>query len=182
VEWSGEDEQKIVVPWMLIDSDAAAQSFVAQLQSAPISRMRRTSISSAMQFAARLIDTSIYTAPRRVIDFSGDGSNNEGPPLQLTRSDILSRGIVINGLPLVLDRVGTQQNGITLEMYYDACVIGGTGSFLVPVREMGEFRDALKTKLILEIAGIVPDPDHTHVMPASETARSEIACDGRFSF
>jgi hypothetical protein len=182
VEWSGEEEQKIVVPWTLVDSEEAAGSFAQALAVAPISRLRRTSISSAMLFATRLIETSIYTAQRRVIDFSGDGSNNEGPSLSATRADIVARGIVVNGLPLVIDRVGTQQNGITLEMYYDACVIGGVGSFLVPVRAMGEFRDALKTKLILEIAGIFPDPDHTHVMPASDAGRSEVACDGRYSF
>lgn len=182
VEWSGEDEQKIVVPWTLIDSNESAAAFADLLRAAPITRMRRTSISSAMNFAVRLIEQSMYTAPRRVIDFSGDGSNNEGPSLVATRNDVLSRGIVVNGLPLVLDRVGTQQQAVTLETYYDACVIGGVGSFLVPVRNMGEFRDALKTKLILEIAGIVPDPDHVNVMPASEQARPDIACDGRFSF
>lgn len=185
VEWSGEDEQKMVVPWTMIDGPEAAATFAQALQTAPISRMRRTSISSAMQYAARLLETSVYTAPRRVIDFSGDGSNNEGPSLTTTRADILARGIIINGLPLVLDRVGTQttgENPVTLESYYDQCVIGGAGSFLVPVREMGEFRDALKIKLILEIAAIHPDPDHLNVMPASDVVRPHVACDGRYSF
>ena len=185
VEWSGDEEQRIVIPWTLIDSPEAATTFAATLEAAPISRMRRTSISSAMNFAARLFDQSAYTAPRRVIDFSGDGSNNEGPPIAQTRDDLVQRGIVINGLPLVLDRTGTQMVGdqtVTLDMYYEQCVIGGAGSFLVAVRDIGEFRDALKTKLILEIASIQPDPDHMRVIPASDTARPGLACDGRFSF
>jgi hypothetical protein len=185
VEWSGEDEQKIVVPWTVIDSADAAITFATTLERAPISRMRRTSVSSAMLFAARLFETSVYTATRRVIDFSGDGSNNEGPSLVQTRDQILAKGVVINGLPLVLDRVGTQMQGanpVTLEMYYEQCVIGGAGSFLIPVREMGEFRDALKTKLILEIAAIPPDRDHWNVIPASDVARPQVMCDARYSF
>jgi hypothetical protein len=185
VEWSGDEEQRVVVPWTMIDSPEAAATFATSLETAPISRMRRTSISSAMAFAARLFEQSAYTAPRRVIDFSGDGSNNEGPPINLSRDEAVARGVVINGLPLVLDRTGTQMIGdqtVTLEMYYEQCVIGGAGSFLIPVREMGEFRDALKTKLILEIASIQPDPDHLNVIPASDTPRPGLDCNGRFSF
>lgn len=183
VEWSGEDEQRVVVPWTLIDGPEAAQAFADRLAQAPISRMRRTSISSAMNFAARLFDEGTFFSQRRVIDFSGDGSNNEGPSMTLTRQDILGRGIVVNGLPLLIDRVVAQSlpDAVTLEMYYDACVIGGPGSFMIPVRSMAEFRDALKTKLILEIANIAPDPDHLNVIPASET-RPNVACDGRYSF
>jgi hypothetical protein len=185
VEWSGDEEQRIVVPWTLIDSPEAANAFAATLESSSISRMRRTSISSAMNFAARLFDEASFTATRRVIDFSGDGSNNEGPPIDMTRDELIGRGIVINGLPLVLDRTGTQQIGgetVTLEMYYEQCVIGGAGSFLVAVRDIGEFRDALKTKLILEIAAIQPDPDHLRVIPASDAPRAGFDCSGRFSF
>lgn len=185
MEWSGDGEQTVVVPWTLVDSPATANAFANALERAPISRMRRTSISSAMLAAQRQLETSIYFGMRRVIDFSGDGSNNEGPSLAHTRAEILAKGTIVNGLPLLLDRVSTQnQNGepITLEMYYDACVIGGVGSFQIPVRSMAEFRDALKTKLILEIAAIEPDPDHLNVIPASEVERPNVACDGRFSF
>jgi hypothetical protein len=185
VEWSGDEEQRVVVPWTVIDGPEAAGRFAATLEAAPISRLRRTSISSAMQFIGRLFDASPYVSERRVIDFSGDGSNNEGPSLVQAREALTARGVVINGLPLVLDRTGTQMIGeqtVTLEMYYEQCVIGGTGSFLVPVREMGEFRDALKTKLILEIAAIQPDPDHANVIPASSTQGRPLHCDGRFSF
>ncbi len=184
VEWSGDNEQTVVVPWMLIDGTESAADFTGKLERAPISRLRRTSISSALLFGARLIDDSGFVAARAVIDMSGDGSNNEGPPMAQARTAMQERGIVVNGLPLMIDRVTSpgRPGEPTLEDYYEHCVIAGAGSFIIPVRTMEEFRDALKTKLVLEIAGLWPDPAAVRVMPASGPAPSGIACDGRFSF
>lgn len=184
VEWSGEDEQKVVVDWTLIDSPQAANTFADTLAAQPIGRVRRTSISSAMLFSARLMESAAFTARRRVIDFSGDGSNNDGPSIVQAHAQVIDKGIVINGLPLTLDRMAAYyaNEPVTLQMYYEACVIGGPGSFLIPVKTMGEFRDALKTKLILEIAGVQPRATPM-VIPAADTdVKPAVACDGRYSF
>ena len=55
-----------------------------------------------------------------------------------------------------------------LDIYYKDCVIGGQGSFMVPVRERDQFIEAIKTKILLEVADldartqplIQPHPDH----------------------
>jgi hypothetical protein len=184
VEWSGDREQKVVVPWMLVDGAATGDAFARALEAQATGRMTRTSISSALMFGARHMAQSPYTGARRVIDMSGDGSNNDGPSMSLARAAIAEAGIIVNGLPLLIDRVAnqTRPGEIGLEEYYEACVIAGTGSFMIPVRSMDGFRDALKTKLILEIAGLWPDPSDARVLPASGTARPDVACDGRYQF
>ena len=184
VEWSGEREQRVVVPWTLVDGAASGDSFARALEAQPTSRMTRTSISSALMFGARYMRDSAYVGARRVIDMSGDGSNNDGPSMSLARATIAQAGIVVNGLPLLIDRVAgqTRPGEVGLEEYYEACVLAGTGAFMIPVRSMDGFRDALKTKLILEIAGLWPDPSDARVLPASGPAQPEVFCDGRYQF
>ena len=95
---------------------------------------------------------------RRVIDVSGDGANNAGPLVVPTRDDVLAAGITINGLPIMLKRpyIGTMDIE-NLDVYYEDCVIGGPGAFVIPIREREKFIEATRTKLVLEIAGRQPE-------------------------
>ena len=97
------------------------------------------------------------TGLRRVIDVSGDGPNNQGRPVLRARGPVLDQGIVINGLPLMTDDgVGVAWHLDDIDEYYRACVIGGPGAFVVPVTDWGSFALAVRRKLVLEIAGILP--------------------------
>jgi hypothetical protein len=157
VEWAGSHEQTIVVPWTLVDGAATAEAFAAKLAAAPVRRTYRTSISSALIFSAALFGTGNYKGVRRVIDISGDGTNNQGPLVEPVRDEIVARGIVINGLPLQLKTpIGSMLDIPNLHEYYEDCVIGGTGSFVIPVRERSQFVEAIRQKLILEVSGIRP--------------------------
>lgn len=159
IEWAGAGTQAVVVPWTLVDGPEAAERIAERLEKAPISRARMTSISGALVFAAREIGRAPWQAPRRVIDVSGDGPNNSGPYVVPTRDDVVARDIVINGLPLLL-KVGGPNGAFdipNLDRYYADCVIGGTGSFSIPVREKAEFGTAIRKKMVLEIAGLMPD-------------------------
>lgn len=153
VEWAGRGEQTVVVPWRLVDSPEAARRFAGELADRPISQIHATSISGAIDFAAGLFDGNGFDGWRRVIDISGDGSNNQGGPVAAARDAALARGIVINGLPLLL-RPATA--GTNLDTYFSACVIGGPGSFSLPVRSEAEFASAIRRKLALEVAGRTP--------------------------
>jgi hypothetical protein len=156
VEWAGSGEQQVVVPWQVIDSPATADAYAAMLKAAPIRRAYRTSISGALKFSAELFGIS-FKGIRRVIDVSGDGTNNQGDLIEPTRDDILRKGITINGLPLMLKTPYASMIDLPeLDVYYEDCVIGGPGAFLVPVRERHQFADAIRNKLVLEVAGIVP--------------------------
>ena len=102
VEWAGSADQKVIVPWQLIDGPAAADAFASKLVEVPIRRAYRTSISGALKFSAELFGQSDFKGIRRVIDVSGDGTNNQGDLIEPTRDAVLAKGITINGLPIML--------------------------------------------------------------------------------
>ena len=158
-EWAGPYDQKIIVPWRLIDGPEAADAFVNELARAPYRRASRTSISGALSFAKPLFDGSGYRGFRRVVDVSGDGANNSGTFVTLARDDVLAAGMTINGLPIMLKRPNAFTMDIdNLDIYYEDCVIGGPGAFVVPIRGREQFKEATRTKLVLEIAGRTPQP------------------------
>jgi len=172
-EWAGQYDQKILMPWRLIDGPEAADAIAAEIARAPYRRASRTSIAGALRFAKPLFDTSGYRGLRRVIDVSGDGTNNDGPLIVPTRDDVLAAGITINGLPIMLHRANIGSLDIELlDVYYEDCVIGGPGAFVVPIRERQKFIEATRTKLVLEIAGRQPP---ARVIPASAD-KPRISC------
>ncbi len=172
-EWAGEFDQKIVMPWRLIEGPESADSVAAEIAAAPYRRASRTSISGGLAFAKPLFDHSGYRGLRRVIDVSGDGANNSGPLVVATRDDVLAAGITINGLPIMLKRPlrGTMDIE-NLDFYYEDCVIGGPGAFVVPIHERKQFIEATSTKLVLEISGREPSP---RVVPVSAD-KPRISC------
>ena len=164
-EWAGQFDQKILMPWRLIDGPEAADAVADELARAPYRRASRTSISGGLSFAKPLFDTSGYRGLRRVIDVSGDGANNAGAPVVPTRDGVTAAGITINGLPIMIRRSrGSMMDIDNLDVYYEDCVIGGPGAFVVPIHERSQFVEATRTKLILEIAGRQPE---ARVMPAA---------------
>jgi len=173
VEWAGENDQRIVTPWRLIDGPASAQAVSAEMAAAPVRRAFRTSISGALLFTAPLFDGNGFRGIRRVIDVSGDGTNNQGPLVALTRDDVVAKGIVINGLPIVLKEPQPGSIDIKdLDIYYEDCVIGGPGAFVVPIREREKFKEAIRTKMVLDIAQYDGTP---RVIPAAARA-PRISC------
>lgn len=168
-EWAGQSDQKILMPWRVIDGPESADAVAAEIARAPYRRASRTSISGALRFAKPLFDDSDYKGLRRVIDLSGDGANNAGPLVEITRDDVLAAGITINGLPIMLKRPYTGTMDIeNLDEYYEDCVIGGPGAFVIPIREREKFIEATRTKLVLEVAGRQPDPQ---IVPTASRAR-----------
>jgi hypothetical protein len=164
VEWAGAGDQKILMPWRLIEGPESADAVAAEISRAAYRRASRTSIAGALLFTKTLFDNSGYRGLRRVIDVSGDGANNSGPLIVPSRDDVLAAGITINGLPIMLNRTSGYMDVAALDVYYEDCVIGGPGAFVVPIRERDQFVAATRTKLVLEIAGREPQP---RVIPAS---------------
>jgi hypothetical protein len=156
MEWAGPPTQQVVIPWTMIDGAQAARAFADRLEATPITRARMTSISSALQYSGRLFESSGAKGIRRVIDVSGDGPNNAGVPVVPVRDELVAKGIVINGLPIMLKLAQGFFDLAELDLYYTDCVIGGTGSFMIPIKERSEFQTATRRKLLLEIAGYQP--------------------------
>jgi hypothetical protein len=171
-EWAGSNDQRVVVPWRLVDGPATAKAFTDAIAAAPYRRAYRTSISGALKFALPLFADSGVRGLRRVIDVSGDGVNNQGDPVAIIRDEVLERGVTINGLPILLKRPSLATMDIeNLDVYYEDCVTGGPGAFVIPIRERDQFREATRTKLVQEIAGYAPA---ARVVPAAGKPR--ISC------
>src|SRR5690349_9376824 len=139
----------VPVNWTLIRDEASAQAFVKAFVAAPRGSARGTSISDALEYADRLLTTIPYRAQKRTIDVSGDGPNNAGGPVLDVRSRILAKGVTINALPIV-DYDTTLSD---LDKYFQSCVIGGPGSFVLVAKGFPDFARAMRRKLVLEISG-----------------------------
>jgi hypothetical protein len=165
-EWAASSDQKIIIPWRVIDGPETADAVANEIIKTPIRRASRTSISGAIYFAMPLFDENPYKGLRRVIDISGDGPNNNGPPVTGARDIALSKGITINGLPIMVKEPSYSTMDIdNLDYYYEDCVIGGPGSFVVSIKDRDKFKEAIRTKLLLEVAGRTPDRP---VVPVAE--------------
>ena len=97
-EWAAQAQDGKLIPWRIVDSPEAAASMADEIAAMPASRARGTSISHALGFAAALIDDGRVEGGRRIIDVSGDGANNTGPPVTGTpwgHRDALRRPLAI---------------------------------------------------------------------------------------
>src|SRR5213075_1709961 len=158
-EWAASSDQKIIIPWRVIDGPETADAVANEIMKTPIRRASRTSISGAIGFAMPLFDEDPYHGLRRVIDISGDGPNNNGAPVTGARDAALEKGITINGLPIMVKEPSYSTMDIdNLDLYYEDCVIGGPGAFVIPIRERGQFKEATRTKLVLEMASGLTRP------------------------
>jgi hypothetical protein len=157
-EWAATSDQKIIIPWRVIDGPETADAVADEIMKTPIRRASRTSISGAINFAMPLFEENPYKGLRRVIDISGDGPNNNGMPVTLARDAALEKGIIINGLPIMVKEPSYSTMDIdNLDWYYEDCVIGGPGSFVISIKDREKFREAIRSKLLLEVAGRTPD-------------------------
>jgi hypothetical protein len=158
VEWAGPKAQTLVMPWRLVDGAEAAEAVATELKQAKSPRIRGTSISAALAFSGALFEDNGYAGSRQVIDISGDGPNNMGPPVVPMREAVLARGIIINGLPVTLRPGGVYSLPLgMLDIYYEDCVIGGPGAFYISVQAPEQLAEAIRRKLVLEIAGREPE-------------------------
>ena len=162
VEWSGAGEQLVVADWTVIRDGEDAGGLSAAILAAPRSFIGRTSISGAIDFAMVRLAAAKPHSTRRVIDISGDGTNNSGRPVAEARDQALAAGVTINGLAIINDRPNpgyafhTQPPG-GLPEWYRQNVIGGSGAFLRVVEDFHSFADAMTNKLINEIAAGTPE-------------------------
>ncbi|MBV8392327.1 MAG: DUF1194 domain-containing protein [Alphaproteobacteria bacterium] len=161
-EWSDSWMQKLLIDWTLLDSEPVIAAFAQRLDEAPISIARRTSISGAIRYAIPLFARSPYEPTRKVLDISGDGSNNDGGLVTDMRYEALKEKIVINGLPIMNDRPNPFgfPSEADLDKYYEHCVTGGPRSFVEVARNFEDFPRAVRKKLLQEVADLGPRQDY----------------------
>ena len=155
VEWA--TNQAVVVDWMLIDGPETAQAFADAIGPAPRQAYGSNAIGAALLEGQRLIEENDFAGLRRVIDFSGDSmANQSGPGIAEAREQVLAAGITINGLP-ILSIDDPRRAGRDLERLYTENIIGGAGAFVITADTRASLADAIRRKMVLEIAGLTPD-------------------------
>ena len=164
VEWAA--NQATVVDWMVIDGPQSAADFAERLLPPPRLAAGSNAIGAALLEGKRLIEENQITGLRRVIDFSGDSANNwSGPSIAAARAEVLAANITINGLPILRqDDPGRAQSD--LEAAYAEQIIGGPGAFVVRAKDRASFASAVRRKLVLEIAGLVPGANGIETLSA----------------
>jgi len=146
LQWSGAREQQQVVGWRRITDRLSAARFADELAATGrVVAGGSTSLSGAIEAAGRLLRESGYTTERRIIDISGDGSNNSGKLPNFARDEAITGGITINGLAIL-------KNEPFLDAYYATNVVGGRGAFVMTARDFDDFAEAILAKLIREVA------------------------------
>jgi hypothetical protein len=161
VEFAGAGEVRTVLDWRVIHDAASAKAFASALAAQPRSFWGRTAISSGIDHAMQMLAESGLDTSRRVIDVCGDGTNNAGREITGARDDALKAGVTINGLTIINEHpvswifAHVQPPG-GLPNYYRQNVTGGPGSFVLEVHDFHSFGEAMRRKLITEIAAQTP--------------------------
>ncbi len=157
IEWSGVNAQQIVVDWTMIGDEVSARKFGDQLLELRRSFAERTSISGGIDFSMLQLERAPFTAARRTIDISGDGTNNSGRDVTAARDAALAKGVTINGLVILSERPMAWNPEHTnppggLVSYFRDNVIGGPGAFVISAENFEAFGQAIVKKLVAEIA------------------------------
>jgi hypothetical protein len=155
VQWASYGDYRQVVDWTIIRDRTSASQFADAVVETFRALEGSTSLSGAIDVSVTLLQSSGHNARWKVIDISGDGSNNSGRPAGDARDDAVAAGITINGLPILTEKP-------TLGAYFRDNVIGGPNAFLVVADNLEAFSTAILLKLTTEIAG--SDLDTQHVM------------------
>ncbi len=145
-----------MIPWTRIAAKPEAAAWSDRLNQAPRRSIFGTSLSGALDFAGHLLEQSPFRGARRVVDVSGDGANNNGPPAEPSRDRLVAAGVTINGLPIINRHPRFGRLELDVDKYYRDSVIGGPDAFLIVAEDFTAFSDAIKRKLVQEIAGMRP--------------------------
>jgi hypothetical protein len=170
MEWAGDFEPFVTIPWTIIDSEKSALAFADKLANEDVFGEQRTSISTALIKATELIETNDIASHRQVIDVSGDGANNAGPLVEPVRDAVVERGITINGLPIMLNKPMEFYDIDHLDRYYKHCVIGGDSAFIAPVFDLKHLAATIRKKLVMEIASLDVAPEAAPIQFAQAKA------------
>jgi hypothetical protein len=170
-EWAGADHTRVIADWTVLADRKTAHAFADALSRNPPVTARHTSISSAIGFALPWLEDNGFDGARRVVDVSGDGPNNSGEPATVARDRAIAAGVTVNGLPIINGRPGPGGWPAMphLDLYYQDCVIGGPGAFMIVAGSFDEFAGAVRRKLVTEIAGLTPPRPGPLLRPAAET-------------
>ncbi len=158
VEWGDESSQEVVVPWTVIDGPGSAAALAKDLLAAPRLAQGPNAIGNALVAAQALMQANDFEGTRKIIDFSADSAwSGGGVSIAVARAQALADGMVINGLAILCrDCESGRPIAYDLEGAFETFIIGGPGSFVITADGNRSFAQAVRRKLLLEIAGRPP--------------------------
>ena len=158
IQWSDRRQQQVSLPWTKVTDAASAQQLAARIATIPRAfGGAGTAIGGAISSALPLFDANGLSAPRRIIDISGDGIDNRGPFARTFWADAARAGVTINGLAIL-------NEDPKLDLYYQRNVIFGPGAFVITAVDYDDFARAILAKLVREISD-VPIAERTTSQP-----------------
>ena len=148
-------DQEVMVPWTRVQDAKSMDLFRDRLKNTQRPQIGvNTLISRALSFCDRQFDQE-FTGGRKVIDVSGDGDDNQGiRGLREVRDTLIAKGVVINGLPIIVkppQYIFPPQPPEGLDVYYRNHVVGGPGHVTIESIGFDNFKQAILQKLLLEI-------------------------------
>jgi hypothetical protein len=148
-------DQEVMVPWTRVQDAKSMDLFRDRLQNTRRPQIGvNTLISRALSFCDRQFDQG-FAGGRKVIDVSGDGDDNQGiRGLREVRDTLIAKGVVINGLPIIVkppEYIFPPQPPEGLDVYYRNHVVGGEGHVTIESIGFDNFKQAILQKLLLEI-------------------------------
>jgi hypothetical protein len=176
VEWGAVNSQAVVVPWTIIDGHKSAAAFAEALLAEPRRAFGRNAIGNAIAVAQALIEANDLSGTRKVIDVSADSANNWGGiSIPEARQTALAADIVINGLAILCRGCSGRPNTYDLEAAFAERIIGGPASFVIRADGDARFAEAVRKKLVLEIAGLSPAPKQRRHLAAHAGDQADLA-------
>jgi len=149
-QWTGPFLHSVAVDWTRLHDAASCNAFADRIGAAPRALFGGgTSLSGAIDRGVDMFADTGFRGMRRVIDVSADGANNRGRPVAQARDAAVVAGVTVNGLPILALE-------FDLDDHFASEVIGGPGAFMIPAKSFETFGEAVRRKLILEIAGLAP--------------------------
>jgi len=154
-EWSGPEDQHLIVDWTLLRSPKTLDKVTASLVATNRTKATpSTAIGSSMLYGAALLiqQPDCWT---RTLDLSGDGVSNSGPRPRDIRSHRLLAQITINAL--VIGAGHANRDGSELKQltdYYESEVINGPASFAEQAAGFDSFQTTMVRKLLRELQGL----------------------------
>ena len=148
IQWSGGEEQFLALPWALLSNPAEIGSFASNIANMPRAFSGNTAPGSALIFGIDLHNANPWRCLRRVIDLSGDGSQNSGADTYLASYAAENSGVTVNGLAIL----GSDRN---IEQFFLRNVVRGPSAFLEITNGFNDFERVFHKKLLRELPKVL---------------------------
>lgn len=158
-EWSGTQDQHVLVPWQTIRSDADIQIVQETLlQTTRRASSPGTALGAAMRTGMNHLDMRA-DCWKRTLDISGDGKSNLGARPQDERDVLAQAGITVNALVIGADAPSLgdlrQAEIGELSSYFRANVITGEDAFVQTALGYEAYGEAMARKLERELDTLI---------------------------